>query len=112
MPLRVVHLEDDPRDLELVAETLRAEQIDCSILAVASRDAFERALDEHPDLILSDFTMPGFDGGAAQAIARSRCPEIPFVFVSGSIGEDKAVERLKCGATDYVLKEHLEKLPT
>jgi signal transduction histidine kinase len=112
MSLRVVHLEDDPRDVELVAETLRAEQIDCSIVAVASQDAFERALDDHPDLILSDFAMPGFDGGAAQAIAHNRCPEVPFVFVSGSIGEDKAVERLKCGATDYVLKEHLDKLPT
>src|SRR5215217_5384006 len=105
MPLRVVHLEDDPRDVELVAETLRAEQIDCSIVAVTSRAGFERALGDHPDLILSDFTMPGFDGGTAQAIAQSRCPETPFVFVSGSIGEDKAVERLRCGATDYVLKE-------
>jgi signal transduction histidine kinase len=91
---------------------LRAERIDFAIEPVASREAFEQALTRPPDLILSDFSMPGFDGGAAQDIARVQCPDVPFVFVSGSIGEEEAVARVKQGATDYVLKDHLDKLPT
>src|SRR4051794_4434575 len=63
-----------------------------------------------PDLILSDFTLPGFDGAIALLIANSRRPEIPFIFVSGTIGEERAVEALKCGATDYVLKDRLLRL--
>ena len=110
--VRVVHLEDDPRDRELVEYTLRGDDDDYTFVHAASRDAFERALDERPDVILADFALPGFDGEHAQTIARQRWPDVPFVFVSGSIGEEKAVERLKSGATDYVFKHHLDKLPT
>jgi signal transduction histidine kinase len=110
--VRVVHLEDDPRDRELVEYTLRDDGDEYTFVRVTSRETFERALDERPDVILADFALPGFDGEHAQAIARQRWPDVPFVFVSGSIGEEKAVERLKSGATDYVFKHHLDKLPT
>jgi signal transduction histidine kinase len=112
VPIRLLHLEDDLRDRELIAEMLRSEHVDCTIVTVDSREAFERALTTPPDLILADYSLPGFDGTAALDIALTRCPDVPFVFVSGSIGEQRAVERLKNGATDYVLKDHLEKLPT
>jgi signal transduction histidine kinase len=112
MPLRVVHLEDDPRDRELVEYTLRGDDDDYAFVQVTSRETFERALEQRPDVILADYALPGFDGDQAQAIARRRWPDVPFVFVSGSIGEEKAVERLKSGATDYVFKHHLDKLPT
>jgi signal transduction histidine kinase len=112
MRVRVVHLEDDEADRELVLRTLRAEGIDCAVVQAEGREEFERALDDPPDLILSDYSIPGFSGDEAQNLARSRCPDVPFMFVSGSIGEERAVERLKSGATDYVLKNRLDKLGT
>jgi signal transduction histidine kinase len=110
MRVRLVHLEDDATDRELVARMLRAEGLDCEVVKAECREDFERALDQPPDLILSDFSIPGFAGDEAQDIAHIRCPDVPFVFVSGSIGEERAVERLKRGATDYVLKDRLDKL--
>jgi signal transduction histidine kinase len=112
MRVRLVHLEDDESDRELVARTLRAEGIDCAVVQAECREDFERALDDPPDLILSDYSIPGFGGDEAQNMARSRCPDVPFMFVSGSIGEERAVERLRSGATDYVLKDRLNKLGT
>jgi signal transduction histidine kinase len=112
MRVRLVHLEDDEADRELVARTLRAEGIDCAVVQAECREDFERALDDPPDLILSDYSIPGFSGDEAQNMARSRCPNVPFMFVSGSIGEERAVEHLKSGATDYVLKDRLDKLGT
>jgi signal transduction histidine kinase len=110
--LRLIHLEDDLNDRELVAGALRADGILCSLTSVEGKEAFEAALEDRPDLILADFKLPGFDGIQAQEIAARRCPDVPFVFVSGSMGEEIAVERLKCGATDYVLKHNLDKLPS
>ena len=75
-----------------------------------SREEFVTALDEDLDLILSDYTMPGFSGREALLLAREKRPEVPFLFVSGTIGEDAAVEALKNGATDYVLKHRLMRL--
>jgi signal transduction histidine kinase len=112
MRVRLVHLEDDEGDRELVARTLRSEGIDCAVVEAECREDFERALDDPPDLILSDYSIPGFGGDEAQGVAQHRCPDVPFVFVSGSIGEERAVERLKNGATDYVLKDRLDKLGT
>ena len=112
MRVRLVHLEDDEDDRELVARTLRSEGIDCAVVEAESREDFERALADQPDLILSDYSIPGFGGDEAQGLAQQRCPDVPFVFVSGSIGEERAVERLKTGATDYVLKDRLDKLGT
>src|SRR5688572_25392305 len=110
MSLRLLHLEDDANDRELVAETLRADGLQCTITPVASRTEFMRELALAPDLILADFALPGFDGVQAQGLAQLLCPDVPFVFVSGSLGEEVAVERVKAGATDYVLKHRLERL--
>jgi len=112
MPLRIVHLEDDPLDRELVAQALHGDTIDCVIVPAATREAFEDALVDRPDVILSDMSLPDFDGISAQQLALGRWPQVPFLYVSGSMGEEAAIERLKAGATDYVLKHRLEKLAT
>lgn len=109
--LRILHLEDDTADAELVAATLAADGLACEFTRASSRTQFMSAIDGAYDIILSDFAIPGFDGIRAQTIARERRPELPFVFVSGTIGEEVAIERLKEGATDYVLKQRLSRLP-
>jgi len=109
--LRVLYLEDSPADRELVEELLRAEQLASSFVMVESREEFEKAIDEgNIDLILSDYSLPSFDGLAALAIAREKCPQIPFILLSGVMGEERAVESLKQGAIDYVLKQRIERL--
>jgi PAS domain S-box-containing protein len=111
--LRILHLEDDPADAALVAETLRSEGIPCQIVNVDKRDAFDAALEQGGiDLILADYHLPSFDGVTAHAMAAARRPLVPFIFVSGTLGEDIAVERLKNGAVDYVLKQRLSRLPS
>jgi signal transduction histidine kinase len=112
MTLRIVHLEDDAFDRELIEYALRADGLSCTIVPAPSRQTFEEALAEQPDLILSDMSLPDFDGIAAQQLAQWRWPQVPFLYVSGSMGEEAAIERLRAGATDYVLKHRLEKLPT
>ena len=97
-PLRVLLLEDNPTDAELTLLTLAAEKIICNPLRVETRTDFITALEQYSfDLILSDYTMPGFDGRTALALAREKRPEVPFLFVSGTIGEDSAIEALKNG---------------
>ena len=109
--LRVLHLEDSDEDRELVQLALHGEGIQCEYVYAASRAEFQAALEYGEfDLILSDFTLPGYDGSSALAWAQEWRPNIPYLFVSGTIGEERAVESLKCGATDYVLKDHLEHL--
>ncbi|MGH7972272.1 MAG: response regulator, partial [Limisphaerales bacterium] len=109
--LRVIQLEDDAQDRFLIERAMRNEGFDCEFVPAATEDQFREALDKAvPDLILSDFTVPGFDGGIALLIANSVYPEVPFIFVSGTIGEERAVEALKSGATDYILKDHLQRL--
>jgi len=94
-----------------VRETLLADGLACSIVAVDTRQAFETALAGGGfDVILADYQLPSFDGLTAQTIAAERAPDVPFIFVSGTLGEDIAVERLKAGATDYVLKQRLSRL--
>ena len=110
--LRILHLEDDPVDGELIEATLQNGGIACEVVRVASRHEFLTALDGAWDLVISDYSMPGFDGVTAQALARDRRPDLPFVFVSGTIGEEVAIERLKEGATDSVLKQRLARLPS
>lgn len=103
--LHILNLEDEPADAELNYEMLSARWPDCKITRVETREQFIAALEAGGfDLILSDYTIPGFDGRRALDIARQKCPHIPFIFVSGTIGEDTAIEALKNGATDYVLK--------
>jgi PAS domain S-box-containing protein len=109
--LRILNLEDSQIDSELIREKLDNEGFECEIVRVESRDAFVSALEQYQfDLILSDYTLPGFDGVSALGIANQKCPEAPFIFVSGTIGEEIAIESLKSGATDYVLKERLSRL--
>ena len=109
--LRILHLEDDPLDAELVESTLIGEGFDCDLRVVATREAFVAALDAGGiDVILADFALPKFDGMAALEIVRHTCPAIPFIFVSGRLGEETAIDSLRNGATDYVLKNRLSRL--
>jgi hypothetical protein len=109
--LRILHLEDNLSDRELVRQALIHEEISCEFVYAASEAEFSAALDRDKiDLILSDFTMPGYDCLSALALAQEKCPEVPYLFVSGAIGEERAIESLKSGATDYVLKGRLERL--
>ena len=110
-PLHILHLEDDPNDARLVRTTLEAEGISCSTQRVETREAFVAAL-EHGgiDLVLSDFSLPTFDGLTAAEMVRARWPDIPLILVSGSLGEERAIDSFKKGATDYVLKERLSRL--
>jgi signal transduction histidine kinase len=109
-PLRILLLEDDPLDAELIEATLHSGGLKCTVRRVAGRQDFIAALDDAPDVILSDYSLPGFDGFSALRLAVARNPEVPFLFVSGAIGEDRALETLRAGATDYVLKDRLERL--
>jgi signal transduction histidine kinase len=110
--LYIVHLEDNPRDAELVRSLLEAAGINCRMRVVHSHPDFERELKaENIDLILSDFSLPSYDGITALKFARERRPEIPFIFVSGKIGEESAVESLQNGASDYLIKDRLARLP-
>jgi PAS domain S-box-containing protein len=109
--LRILHLEDDRNDAELICVKLEEGGIPCSITLAESREEFLSALEAGEyDLILADFTLPSFDALSALKIVKERHLELPFIFVSGTIGEDLAVESLKDGATDYVLKTHLSRL--
>jgi diguanylate cyclase (GGDEF)-like protein/PAS domain S-box-containing protein len=110
--LKILFVEDDPRDVELALAELKRARVGCTARRVDTEADFRRELVEfRPDIILSDFSMPKFDGITALAIAREFHPEIPFVFLSGTIGEEHAIRALKNGATDYVLKSNLIRLP-
>lgn len=109
--LNILCLEDNMDDRELMEQILASEGLDCRFVHVETRDGFETALEQKQfNLILSDYSLPAFDGIAALALARELQPETPFVFVSGTIGEERAVESLKAGATDCVLKDNLARL--
>jgi signal transduction histidine kinase len=110
-PLRILHLEDNADDAKLVERTLAAGGVACSIARVASRAEYLAALEE-PEigLTLCDNRLPGFDGLSALKICRERRPDLPFIFVSGTLGEEAAIESMQNGATDYVLKERLSRL--
>src|SRR5215831_6232290 len=109
--LRVLHLEDDLKDTELVQATLEAEGIQSALSRVENERDFVAALKrEKFDLILADYTLPSFDGVSALKLAQEHAADVPFLFVSGTLGEDVAIEALKKGATDYVLKTRLARL--
>jgi PAS domain S-box-containing protein len=111
-PLRILHLDDSPDDQELVRRRLESEWAAARITPVQSPTEFETALRGEPfDVILSDYTLPGYDGSAALRLAQQYCPEVPYIFVSGTIGEERAIDSIKLGATDYVLKDRLDRLP-
>ena len=110
--LRILTVEDSEIDAELCWRELDRAGLRFTRARVWSRETYEQALhDFAPDLILCDFSLPGaFDGLTALSILKERSLDVPFIFVSGTIGEDRAVEALKRGATDYVLKEHMDRL--
>lgn len=109
--LRILLLEDMPTDAELVEATLREEGLSFIAKRVDTRDAFIRALEEfRPDIILADYKLPSFDGSSALQIARQQYPTIPVVMVTGAVGDEVAIELLKQGAMDYVLKDRLARL--
>ena len=109
--LRVLSLEDSDTDEELILRELKRGGIDFISLRVQTRDDFMRQIvDFRPDLILADYKLPTFDGAEALALARQHLPEVPVIIISGAVGEETAVELLKNGATDFVLKDRLTRL--
>jgi len=109
-PIYILHVEDNAKDAALINSTLKAGGITCETTRVQTRDDFVAALELGFDLILSDFTLPQFDGLSALKIAHTEQPDVPVIFVSGTLGEERAIEALKSGATDYVLKEGVSRL--
>ncbi|WP_224362600.1 hybrid sensor histidine kinase/response regulator [Hyalangium versicolor] len=110
-PLRILLLEDSPQDEQLIEAQLEEAALDFELTRVTGQVSFQRALGEgRHDIILSDYTVPGFDGETALSLSQSAHPDVPFLFVSGALGEERAIELLKRGATDYVLKNRLERL--
>ena len=110
-PLRILLLEDSIEDAELVARELKRTGMLHELLRVETQTDFLAALYEYdPQLILSDFALPQFDGLSALKLVRELRPNTPFIFVSGTLGEARAVESLKSGASDYVIKGDLSRL--
>jgi len=110
-PLRVLHLEDSVRDAELVRHCLETEGVACHIHRATGKASFESALAlEAFDLIISDYNLPGYDGIAALEHAQATQPDVPVILVSGTVSEEQAVRCLHLGATDYLLKDRLERL--
>jgi signal transduction histidine kinase len=109
--LRVLLLEDNAPHAELVEHFLRESGLKFRLVRIETREDYLRELEElRPDMILSDYALPSFDGYAALALAKERAPNVPFIFVTGTMGEEVAIETLKNGATDYVLKTRLARL--
>jgi len=109
--LRILHLEDNPNDAELIREQLLSGGINCDIHLVKTQKDFKNSIEKGGfDLILLDYSMPNFDGREAMSLVKETSPDVPAIFVSGTIGEEFAIETLKSGATDYVLKDNLSRL--
>ncbi|MDO8544842.1 MAG: histidine kinase [Opitutaceae bacterium] len=109
--LRVLLLEDNTPHAELVEHFLRESGLKFRLVRVETREDFIAQIEQlGPDMILSDYALPAFDGYAALTIAKERVPNTPFIFVTGTMGEEVAIETLKSGATDYVLKTRLARL--
>ena len=110
--LHILILEDNLYDFQLVQHELKRGGVPCSVFHADSKTKFEQALSDgfSPDIILADYKLPKFTGRAALEITRERFPDIPFIIVSGEIGEELAVDIVKEGATDYVLKDRLSRL--
>lgn len=109
--INILHLEDDPKDAKLVRSKLESDDWACKIQLVQSKADFENALRSSDyDIILADYNVPGYHGVDALRFTLANQPDIPFIFVSGAIGEDAAIEGLTQGATDYVLKQKMSRL--
>jgi signal transduction histidine kinase len=109
--IHILMLEDNAADAELTRFALRKGGLRFSMSRVETREEYlDEVSQRTPELILSDYSLPGFNGHDALSIAREQCPETPFIFVTGTMGEEVAIETLKSGATDYVLKTRLSRL--
>jgi PAS domain S-box-containing protein len=111
--MKILHLEDNRHDSDLVQAILFEEWPGCEIKTVAGEADFRAALAEPAyDVIISDFTLVQFDGASALQLARQLAPDVPFIYVSGTIGEDRAIEAVHAGASDYVIKDRMQRLTT
>ena len=109
--VRLLHLEDNPRDAEIISHRLNQGGVSCDIVLVNSRERFHAALEQQAfDLILCDYNVPGYDGMSALKHVKEVQPAVPVIIISGTVGEDDAVHCLHSGATDYLLKQRLERL--
>ncbi len=105
--LNILLLEDSAEDVKLISAELNKADFLFSLKAVDTESDFLNALKNFaPDLILADYTLPSYDGLSALVSTRKNYSDVPFIFVSGTIGEEKAIETMRSGATDYVLKEN------
>ena len=111
--LRILQLEDDPDDAELTQRLLAEAGLDFTAVVVDTRESFTQQLAAFaPAVILADYHLPGFSGESALEITRQRDPDVPFIVLSGQLGDEAAVELLRRGATDYVLKDRPARLPS
>jgi two-component sensor histidine kinase/CheY-like chemotaxis protein len=109
--MNILHLEDNDDDAVLICETLRNEISNIHLTRVDTRKTFLEAMEAREwDMILADYSLPSFDGISALKLAVGKCPDVPFIFVTGSLGEELAVETLRNGATDYILKHRIHRL--
>ena len=106
-PLKLLMIEDSECDAELLAHAIRKGGYEVMYKRVDTRETLRASLLESWDLVVSDHSMPGFSGMAALAMVREKCPDVPFIFVSGTIGEDIAVDAMRVGAQDYIMKGNL-----
>src|SRR5437588_2621787 len=112
-PVNLLFVEDSAEDVQLALRALSRDGVEAAWRQVDSESAMKVALSEgQPDAILSDFSMPGFDGLEALLLAREFAPNVPFIFLSGTIGEERAIAAIRMGATDYVLKSSMRRLGT
>jgi len=110
IPIRILHLEDDPKDAELVSQTLEMAGFDTEIVVVQTKEDFLSHLDQEWGIILADYKLPQFDGLQALALIKERGLDTSFILVSGTIGEEAAVTSIQAGASDYVMKNRLARL--
>ena len=110
-PLRILILEDVPADVEIAERKLREKGVEFTSLIVETEDAYRDALEKYrPDIVLADYTLPSFDGLSALRILRAKSSALPFIFVTGTIGEEFAMEAARAGASDYVHKDRIARL--
>jgi PAS domain S-box-containing protein len=109
--IRILHLEDNPKDSELIQARLESEGVPCEVVRVETQADFRDKLEAGGfDLVLSDYLLLGFDGMSALATLKQKFPQVPFILVTGTLGEEQAVESLKAGVSDFVLKGNLTRL--
>src|SRR6266581_7333023 len=112
-PVQLLFVEDSEMDAELSVRALEQGGFDVSWARVQDEADLKQALrSSKPQAVLSDFSMPGFDGIQALRVVKKLAPDVPFIFLSGTIGEERAIEAIRLGATDYVLKNNMRRLST